>query len=263
MAHNYYLLNGKNGTGNSLYLLKNGKLLKNFVDISTLDILTLDISREKANDILKEYNPNTDLSGVFYNASFPHSKTKIKTYATIFGDDNDKSKYFFDKLKYFAEQRNFKKEHKEKLKLDENRVFDDYIRKILFNILSKQNSILVNYESLMSAKIKEMIRERYLTGHNMSTDNYINSKIYLFRNILSNYTELRNITLEYILYIEGLNTNIRSKVKNKALWDNLGMYPEEPIDYIDGKIINRSPIYTQMELSDYIAGFPKVKQLKK
>ena len=65
----------------------------------------------------------------------------------------------------------------------------------------------------MSVKLKEVIKERYRNYYNTGTNNYINSKIYLLRNLLSNYTELRNLTLEYVLYIHGLNTNLRSSIK--------------------------------------------------
>ena len=54
MAINYYLLNGKNGKGNTLNLLVNGKLKRNFIDISTLDLQTMDIPTTNAKEILQE-----------------------------------------------------------------------------------------------------------------------------------------------------------------------------------------------------------------
>ena len=258
MAINYYLLNGKNGEGNALNLLVDGKLQRNFIDISSLDIQTLNLPQTKAKEILQEYNPKLDLTGMFYNASYPHLKTKTKTYATIFYDENKNAKYYIDQLKYFAEQRNYKKEHHEKIKLDENRVLDEYIRKILCNILNTSQNNLTNYESLMSAKLKEVLKERYTTYYNKETNNYINSKIYILRSLLSNYTELRNLTIEYLLYIEGQNTNIRTKIKSKEKWNNINLIPKEPIKYTKGEEIKEGK-YVQMELSDYI----KTRSLKK
>lgn len=116
MAFNYYLLNGKNGKGNSLNILVDGYLKKDFIDISTLDLQTMNIPNKNAKEILQEYNLNIDLTGIFYNASYPHSKTNTKTYATIFDYEDEKTKYYLDKLRYFAEQRKYKKEHGDKIR---------------------------------------------------------------------------------------------------------------------------------------------------
>ena len=263
MPHNYYLINGRNGQGNALNILKDGKLKRDFIDISSLDLQTLDIPITKAKEILQEYNPKIDLSGMFYNASYPHCKTQTKTYATIFNYEDERVKYYFDKLKYFAEQRNYKKEHKQKIKLDENRILEDYIREILYKVINAKTNKLVGYESLMSAKIKDLIKEKYRSYPNMGINNYLNSKIYIFRNILSNYTELRNITLEYILYLQGLNTEIRSQINNYKFWENNGMEVLDPVKYIKDQTQAVLPVYNQMELADYIEDFPKVKKLNK
>lgn len=261
MAHNYYLLNGKNGKGNTLNILVDGKLHKNFIDISTLDLATLDIKEEDAAKVLKEYNPKLDLSGIFYNASYPHSKTKTKSYATIFNQDKENTKYYLESLKYFAEQRNYKKEHKQKIKLDENRVLEDYIRKIIYNILYNNNTKLTEYESLMSAKLKEILREKFYIYPDMGINNYINAKIYILKSILSNYTELRNLTIEYVLLLQEKNTSIRTNIKRTENWENIGMEAIEPISYNKGEDIIM-PNY-QWELADYLPNIPKVKSKKK
>ena len=263
MAHNYYLLNGKKGKGNALNILVNGKLKRDFIDISTLDLSTLDIQKNNAAEILKEYNPNTDLTGFFYNSSYPHSKTKTKSYATIFNQETPETKYYFDSLRYFAEQRNYKKEHKEKIKLDENKVLEEYIRKIIYTILYNNNTTLTEYESLMSAKLKSILRDKIYIYPDIGINNYINAKIYILKSILSNYTELRNLTIEYILLLQNENTNIRSKIKKTELWDNQGMQKTEPINYVKGQEIKEFNTYTQMEIADYIPDFPKLKSLKK
>ena len=260
MAANYYLLNGKNGEGNTLNLLVDGNLQRNFIDISTLDLQTMDIVEERAKEILKEYNPKLDLTGMFYNASYPHSKTETKTYATIFNQEDDRVKYYMDQLRYFAEQRNYKKEHHEKVKLDENRVLDEYIRTIIYNVLNGPQSKLTAYESMMSAKLKDILKERYT--YTNGTHNYINSKIYMLRNLLSNYTELRNLTLEYMLYLQGKNTNIRTKIKAPQYWNNKDMEPKAPTKYVKGEEIKEIK-YVQMELSDFMDMTPYTKKLMK
>ena len=94
-------------------------------------------------------------------------------------------------------------------------------------------------------------------------NNYINFNIYTLKSLLSNYTELRNLTLEYVLYLQGRNTNIRSKIKRTELWDNNGMEVMKPIDYDKGKETIIPESYNQMELADYIKGFPSVKKLER
>ncbi|MEE3343110.1 MAG: hypothetical protein VZS44_03370 [Bacilli bacterium] len=260
MAHNYYLLNGKDGKGKALNVLVDGKLHRNFIDISTLDLATLDIKEEDAVKVLKEYNPKLDLTGMFYNASYPHSKTKTKSYATIFNQENDKTKDYLDSLRYFAEQRNYKKEHKQVLRLDMDRKLEDYIRKIIYNIIKNNAFKLTEYESLMSSKLKEIITDKFYIYYDKDINKYINSRIYTLRSILNSYTELRNITLEYILYLQNENTNLRTAIKNTENWDNMGMEVIEPIIYTKGQDII---IPKQMELADYLPNFPKVRSRKK
>ena len=252
MAYNYYLLNGQNGKGNTLNILVDGELKRDFNDISTLDLITMNIPNKNAKEVLKEVNPNIDLDGFFYNCSYPHAKTKTKSYATIFDYETGNSRLYLDKLKYFAEQRNYKKEHGQKIKLDETQELEEYIRTILYNILNNQQNKLTDYESLMSAKLKEIIKDRYTYYFTVGTNNYINSKIYLLRSLLSNYTELRNLTLEYILYIQGLNTNIRTKIKRTEEWDNEGMHKINPTKYQQNKEIPKEEPYEQLELADFI-----------
>ena len=160
-----------------------------------------------------------------------------------------------DQLRYFAEQRNYKKEHHEKVKLDINSALEEYIRTIIYNILNAPQSKLTSYESMMSAKLKEILKERY--NYNNGTHNYINSKIYILRNLLSSYTELRNITLEYMLYLQGRNTNIRSKIKAFQYWDNNNMKPKEPVKYTKGEDLKEIK-YVQMELSDLFDMSPDI-----
>ena len=263
MAYNYYLLNGKNGRGQALNLLINGELKRDFIDISTLDLQTMEIKEKNAKDILQEYNPQIDLTGMFYNASYPHAKTKTKSYATIFDVEETNLKPYINKLRYFADERNYKKEHNQKIKLDESKELEEYIRTILYNILNSPQNNLTNYESLMSAKLKEIIKDRYKYYYNVGTNNYINSKIYLLRNLLSNYTELRNLTLEYILYLQKLNTNIRTRIKKTELWNNEGMHQIPSRYYLENNSIQPEPTYEQMELSDFMDMSPYPKKLNK
>jgi hypothetical protein len=128
MAYKYYSMNGKNGKGKALNILVDGKIHRDFKDISTLDLQTMEIRKENASSILSEYNPKGSIDGLFYDASFPHKKTETKTYAPIFDITSDKTKKYLDSLKYFAEQRDYKIKNGLKLKLDENDEFDKFIK---------------------------------------------------------------------------------------------------------------------------------------
>ena len=248
MAYNFYLLNGKRGKGTALNVLSGDVIRRDFPDISTLDLVTMEIKEKDAKDYFEDLNKGVDLTGMFYDASYPHKENETKTYPTIFNFDSDKSKYYMDKLRYFAEQRNYKKENGLNLKLDENRTFEDYIRTILYNILSNYDSKIVDYESLLAAALKEMIKERFNDYKYKGTNNYINSRIYKLRSILSGYTQLRNLTLQYLLSINGQNTKLRSDINRVSIWDNTGMEKKTPTN-VKGEIVEP---FHQMTLDDYI-----------
>ena len=115
----------------------------------------------------------------------------------------------------------------------------------------------------MSSKLKEIITDKFYIYYDIDINKYINSRIYTLKSILSSYTELRNITLEYILYLQGLNTEIRSQINNYKFWENNGMEVLDPVKYIKDQTQAVLPVYNQMELADYIEDFPKVKKLNK
>lgn len=263
MANNYYLLNGKNGKGQALNVLANDMIYRNFEDISEIDLETIKIFYKDARRILKEYNPNIDLSGMFYNVLFYAKSNKIKSYATIFNYNSEDTQYYLDQLHYFAEQRKFKKKNGKNLKLDDNTILDEYIRKMMYNLLTLNDNKLTDYNSIISAKMKDIINDKFINYHNVGTNNYINSKIHVIKNLFSSYTELRNITLEYMLYIQKFNTNIRQLIKRTEHWDNYGIEQINPVQYDKNNKNNdvyKNTLYNQLQLSDFDKGIPRVKK---
>lgn len=199
MAHNYYLINGKHGNGNKVNLLSDGKVTGEFKDISTLDLATLDINFKDKNEILKEYNKDIFMNGIYYDLSYPHNKTEYKIYTPIFDYGNSIIiNNYTDDLKYFAEQRKFKVDNKQKIGLDQNKKLDDFIYRAVGHVLRNNNHTISNEESIIAAKLKDLIKEKREEKPYMGVDNYINSRIYILRSIFSNYTQLRSFVIEII-----------------------------------------------------------------
>lgn len=269
MAARYYLMNGKNGKGNAVNLLVNGKVVHDFDDIASLDLETLKMTIQEAKEELAQYNSDIILDGGFYDLSYPHNKTIIqkhydivthgdyvskdkvvvsKSYASIFNYSNPEVRYYLDKLRYFAEQRKYNKENGKHLQLSSTQELDDYVFKILFDLFDNPNKNLTSYGSLMSKALKSLINDRYYLCSDKSNNQFVQSRIHIIRSLLTNYTELRNLTIEYILYILGKNTNIRSYINGCEQWDNKGLDKNECIDLSLVKYNN----YQQLHLSDFM-----------
>lgn len=247
MSINYYLLNGKNGKGHALNLLEDGKVKKDFIDIASLDLKTMEIPREQARDILKEYNPKTDLSGIFYDAQYPYKKVETKTFAPLFGFSKEESKYYMDNLKYFAEQRDYNKKNGNPVTIEDNKRFEKYVKSLMYRILSNRNKKLEEYESIIGYELKKIIKERFDSYSDKSTESYINSRLYKIKNLLNSYTQLRDITIEQVVLLEEDKILSRSKINSFAHYDNYGMNPNINAEEKSDKEVK----YYQMTLNDF------------
>ncbi len=254
MAKSFYLMNGVNRVGQALYLDVNGNLKKEFEDISTLDLLTMDIKKKDAKPMIREYNPGVDIDGMFYDLA-KLKNGKVNCYAPIFNYDKTILDKYYNYLRYFAEQRDFKVKHNDKVKLDDNSKLEYFIEDVLYKIIDNKVLSLTEYESLLSKKLKEIIKDKYEgKSYKLTTGKYIDSKKYLITDILRNYTELRNITLSYMLYLSGYSSNVRHNIAKTEHWTNLGIDKEAS----EIKVVNCE----QLELADYINA-PKVRRLDK
>lgn len=245
MSAKYFLMNGKHGHSNSINLNVRGNIVTSFDDISSLDVETLKMTIKEAKEKLPEYNEDINIDGVFYDLSYPHTKTKdgkkviiSKTYAPMFYYDNQIVKYYLENLRYFAEQRNYKKKNNQLLALDYDQKLQSYMYRLFSEIVSNCPNTLTDYDSLISKYLKGLIEDCKL-NNKLTIKEYIDSKSMTLSRFFTSYTELRNITIEYVLYLLGKNTKIRSRIKNCALWDNEGINGDKNI-------------YRQMELQDYI-----------
>ena len=250
MASNYYLLNGKLGEGNALDLKSDGKLKRNFSDISTLDLLTMDIPISSARDVLKEYNPDTNLDGIFYDAQYPIKKVETKTFAPVFGFENEKCKYYMDHLRYFAEQRDRKVQKGEKVALDNNTILKDYLETLLYNIIRYNNRKIIRQDSIVAKNVKDEIEDCFKLTGQKSVENILKSR-YKLKMLLDHYTQIRNLTLEYLASITEERIPNRREINSFSRYENYGMEPRESAIIPKEKKSDKQVKYYQMTLNDF------------
>ena len=262
MAANYFLMNGKNGTGNALNMLVDGKVVRGFSDISMLDLQTMNNTSKDTRLMLADLNPDVSITGTFYDLSYPHTRTttiksydyvnqkeiskkvkapSVKTYAPLFNYDSTKARYYLERLRYYAEERKYNILHDKSVQLCADNRFINYMIELMSDVMNNTGDDLLSYGSLLPCKLKELIKERNEDYFYKSNYEYIMSRYYLFSNILTNYTALRNVTIEYILHVQRKTTDVREFVEGCEKWKNLGL--ENPKE--DGT-------FNQMNLSTFI-----------
>lgn len=259
MAINYYLMNGKNGIGKALNVPVDGELHRDFIDISSLDLVTMDIKKEEARDFLQEYNPRVKLDGSFYDASFPHKKAETRTYSPIFDMCSENTQKYLNSLREFAERRDYQIRHGKQKKLEVDRKLDKFIKELSMIILKNYNGKLLGYESLIASNLKDIYRERFTFDKNKGTEQYMLSKLQLLRSYLSNYTQLRNLVIEYISLVEENKIVQRTDINRYSHWDNYGMEVKTPIIIKPEEPIKEEPVYKQLSLDMFMDMNPKKK----
>ena len=246
----YYLLNGKNGVGNTLDLLDDGKLKRDFKDIATLDLKTMEIPYSSASEVLQEYNKNIDLSGTFYDIQYPYKKVESKAFSPLFKMESEKCKYYMDHLKYFAEQRDRKIQKGDSVKLDNNTILESYINTLLYNILKNNNRRVIRSDSIVGVSIKEEIEKGLNQMRYKSADEYLRS-CYKLKHLLDHYTQVRNLTLEYMSSIGDQKISTRREISRFSYFENYGMEERETAIIQENKKSDKEVKYYQMTLKDF------------
>ena len=246
----YYLLNGKNGEGNTLDLLDDGRLKRDYDDIATLDLKTIDIPYKDVTAILGQYNPNVDLSGKYYDAQYPYKKVETKAFAPVFKVEDEKCKYYLDHLKYFAEQRDRKVKRGESVQLDKNTILENYIQTLLYNILRYNHRSVVKQDSIVAKNIKDEIEAGYRELSMKSAEKIIKNN-YKLQSMLDHYTQIRNLTLEYMASISDISIPSRRDLNNFEKYENYGLEPRESGVLTTDKKSDKQIKYYQMTLTDF------------
>ena len=255
MAYKYYFLNGDKGKGKALFLEENGVIRRDFNDISNIDLITLNMKKKDLRDIINEYNKGEDLSGYFYDASYPHCIDKVKkgeillpkteVYPAFFDFSSERTEYYIDKLKEFAEERKYKVENGMLKHLDDTPDFNLFIENLLYRIFDEFDSRITGYDSLLAHKLKEIINERFDDYKEKDNSQYVKFRLKTIKNILTNYTQLRLLVMEYLCIKEDYNPNMRGTMNKIGSFINDDMTPciKDPSKKLE---------YRQLVLSDFL-----------
>ncbi|MBR3117444.1 MAG: hypothetical protein IKF36_06215 [Bacilli bacterium] len=250
MTHRYYFLNGKKGTGKTLFLPENEEVRRDFTDISNIDLITMNLKGEQKREFIGKYNPDEELNGLYYVASYPHGIYKKEdntyVYPAFFDISNEKTIYYLEKLKEYAEERKWKAEHGESIRLDDTPSFEKFREDLMYKVFDINDTRITHPDSLVALKLKDEIKKRYLEHSDMDTTQFIKSRSEIIKNILSNYTQLRLFIMEYMCLKSGeYNYKLRNSMNNIASWKHEKMTPAT-------KDMKKKEIYKQLVLSDFI-----------
>lgn len=222
----YYLMNGNINYSTSLFIPVGNRLKLDFEDISTLDLATMNINKNEAKSYLGNYNPGIDKDGMFYIAGYPF-KDKCRVFAPIFKYDKKGLKSFYYLLNKYAQQRNYNFQHNKTLTLniENDRLYLEYIKGILQDIIDKKVESIYGDKSIISPEVKTFIRRRFLTQYkNLSTEEYLDKHTKEIICYYCRYTELRKLMLECILCCSGYNPEIGPLIWNTNEWPKDGIY---------------------------------------
>ena len=181
---NYYLINGTLSNMKAL-VYPYGKLYyKNVRDISDIDIATIDLGTELP-DVLAETNPNIQLTSKNYIVKFPYAKG-IKVFKPIEQFVlTSKSIKLVDSFRDIAEERNHKYYHDKPLSDENNPKVIHLVEDILNELTIRQKREVFSERSSLGKKAKE---------------HYYGNK-YKFEQQISNYTQLRQLLIDYLYFI--------------------------------------------------------------
>ena len=210
----------------------------------------MNLKGDQKREFISKYNPDKELNGLYYVASFPHGLYKKEentyVYPAFFDISSEKTVYYLERLKEYAEERKWKAEHGESVKLDDTPSFQSFREDLMYKIFDINDTRIAHPESLVALKLKEEIKNRYLEHPDMDTTSYIKLKSEIIKNILSNYTQLRLFIMEYMCIKDGVyNYKLRNPMGNIESWKHEEMTPA-------AKNIKKNEVYKQLVLSDFI-----------
>jgi hypothetical protein len=210
---NYYLLNGDEVESTAIYLPYKGKYIKNSKDISDIDLASIELGTS-FRESLQEANPKLKLGNQYYLGKYPYSKgIKIFKPVEVF-EESDKTQRLVDSFREISEERNYNYYKGNSLESGNK----DKILRLVYSIL----------ENLSNLQKMKMFNSSSILGKDTKS-NYYNNK-HLFEEQISNYTQLRNMLINY-LYIKANKSLPYTKklvMVSESLDSIQGLYPEEP-----------------------------------
>ena len=181
---NYYLINGTLSNMKAIVYPYRKLYYKNVRDISDIDIATIDLGTELP-DVLADLNPNIQLTNKNYIVKFPYAKG-IKVFKPIEQFVlTSKSIKLVDSFRDIAEERNYKYYHDKPLSDENNAKVINLVEDILNELTIRQKREVFSERSSLGKKAKE---------------HYYGNK-YKFEQQISNYTQLRQLLIDYLYFI--------------------------------------------------------------
>ena len=210
---NYYFINGNNIESHCIYVPYKGSYIKNSKDISDFDMATIELGTD-LKDALADCNPLLKLNTYNYIGKYPYSKgIKIFKPIEMFKEDKD-IKHAVDCFTQFVEERQFLYYHEKPLDLTDQDLIEQFIDLILSSLTPREKEIVFSKKSIINKNIKV----------------YRTENAHRFIEQLSNYTQLRNLLINYINVKSGrfIPTNYKLKQMANSLENIENLYPEDP-----------------------------------
>ena len=261
----YYLINGTPAAMDAVVYPYRDYYVRNVKDISDVDIATISLGTS-LKEAIKEVNPNIELTGKNYIVKYPYAKgIKVFKPIEVFKETPTTIK-LTDSFMTIAEQRNYNYYHG--IGLDEVNI--DRILNLVYGILNemsnRQKIEVFSRDSSLGKKIKD----------------YYYSNKYKFEQQIVNYTQARQLLIDYLHFVAGKRMpNLQELYNVSYNQSNInGLMQEDPTsltntlkEYRDKllkakneeeqarlqyELESRLDIPYQMELSDYFPDIPRV-----
>ena len=210
---NYYFINGNNIESSAIYVPYNGTYVKNVRDISDFDEATIELGTN-LRDALEDCNPLTKFNVHNYIGKYPYAKgIKIFKPIEIYKETPDINEVV-DLFRELVDERQFNYYHDKSLDDNDKQRIERFINLVLKKLNTNQRNIVFSKDSIIGKNIKSN-----------RSDN-----LHIFMEQLSNYTQLRNLLINYISIKSGryIPTTYKLKSMANSLENIERLYPESP-----------------------------------
>ena len=212
---NYYLINGDQTDSRTIYIPYKGTYYKNVKDISDMDLATIELGTN-LRPALEDANRIQKLDSLLYVGKYPYAKgIKIFKPVEIF-KENPSISNIVGNFRDLAEERNYNYHNGNSVELTSKDKIARIASAILVNLTDTQRRIMFEKNSILGKEVKS---------------NYFHNK-YLFDTQIANYTQLRNLLINYLYIKAGKSTPTNYDLKNMSEFMNNinGLSQENPDD---------------------------------
>lgn len=215
----YYLIGGnkKDESSKVLGLNVNGEINYEFNDISDIDLQTTLIPRKDFTSELSKNNIEFDKSkDSIFLVQFPFTKTKeeSKLYYTIKDFESEKTHGFIKNLRVFAQERSEQAKNNDKLILEPSQDFKDFAYQLMDDIIDEREKCYSKMKTFFGDQtlVLKYLKDKFDIIYKTYYPDVINEQRDKILIKLQDYKALRNLVLEYSLYLENENILLRSNL---------------------------------------------------